>query len=73
VREPASDGVQWFMPGVSVYRWDHELDEWHQVRRTDERPCEEALWFDRNLLLGIANERWAYEWTEGEARFKMER
>jgi hypothetical protein len=60
------------MPGMNVSVWDGELQDWRQVTRHDERPCGEALWLYRSLLLAV-DEPASYEWKEGDARFRIER
>jgi hypothetical protein len=63
---------RWGVPGINLFRWDADSDEWQEITTSDQAPCQEACWLYRNLLLQFP-EPSSYEWEEGDTRFRAER
>ncbi len=66
------DRPQWSVPGFSVFLWDAEAETWRRAARHEDKPCDEALWLYRNLLLAD-EEPGSYEWSEDGVRYRIER
>ena len=64
--------VQWRVNGANVFLWESEVGEWRQVTTIAQSPDDDSMWLYKNLLDAF-DEPSAYEWQEGERRYRIER